>query len=193
MEQVTVNVYEYNELTNEAKERVLNEVSSWDLYSWEEENQATLDSFCNEWGITNLNWEYGGFRPSHISGDLNLDEEEKLKGLRLRTWIINNHWEDLYQQKYIGWLKTQKRAHHSKCQIEEAMPTGYYLDNAIRQPIYKFLQNPNGQDIEDILKDCLEEWVDACTKESEYHYSKEGVEEFITLNEYRFLKNGQIF
>jgi len=193
MEQVTVNVFEYKELSEEAKEKVLNEVRSWDLYAWEHENRATLDAFCDEWGITNLDWEYGGYRPSHISGSFNFDEEENLKGVRLRTWIINNHWGDLYRKKYVGWLKTQKRPHHSKCQIEEAMPTGYYLDSVIRRPIYKFLQKPNGQLMEDILKDCLEEWVEACNEESEYCFSREGIEELITINEYRFLENGQLF
>ena len=178
--------YTFDELSPEVQEKV---ISSWrndDQYPWDSENVDTLKRFADIFPVEIKNYEYR-FNNSHINWKLSEVNPPvaAFTGLRLRTWLLNNYYNTLYQGKrYYASNYTKKRV--SKVIIEQAdCPlTGYCMDYDILQPIWDFVKNPNTyQTLGDILQDCLNSWLSACQKDYKYWNSSESIKEDILVRE----------
>ena len=57
--------------------------------------------------------------------------------------------------------------------------------------IYNFLNKPSENiDMNDLMNDCLNSWIESCKKDYEYQYSDEAIKEHLEINEYEFDKDG---
>src|SRR5690606_1651865 len=154
------------------------------------ENRETLQTFCERFHIGRVDYEYGASRPPWIEADIRVPGDvDALRGLRLRTYILNNYGYMLFKPKYLRHIGGKPR--YSKVKVVRVPDmTGYYLDYIICKPLYTFLDQPNNYDsLSDLLQECLWSWVNECHKDVESFYSFENFEE--TAKAFGWLYNKQ--
>lgn len=95
METVKVNIYSFDELSDEAKERAHSDWQRDDTYNWDSEVRDTLKKFEESFGVRVRNWEFSPHSYSfHCDTGAIDDAVLALKGNRARAWFWN-HAEDL--------------------------------------------------------------------------------------------------
>lgn len=199
MKKITVDyeVYSIDELSENAREKAY---YSWlrDFdYPWADDNRATLDKFENIFPIKVKNWEYG-YR-KYINFEMTCDDEiAELSGIRLLKYIYNNYYDFLYKGRYYSIRhcdengKYSFKYKYSKVIKDNSCPlTGYYMDDEILEPIYKFLKNPSPSiTFENLMYKCLDNWLYACDKDYEYCTSMEYFIEESRDNGWEYFEDG---
>jgi hypothetical protein len=190
METINMNVYDFEELPEAVQQKVIDEWRNDDEYFWNSENEDSLNAFCKIFDISIKNYEYGYH--NYINASFNLDSDAiQFKNKLAARYLWNNYKRDIFKPKYY-YKNGKKRL--SKIQIHnDCVLTGYCMDNDILAPIYEFLNKPDNSSIEDLLNDCLNNWLSACQKDYEYWLSAECIREDILSNDYQFLINGEIY
>ena len=202
MRQITQNIYKFDELSDKVRRKVL------DLFR----DKVDVTYICNEVGDTRYAFKdmVKGFEPN-----------EDIKGLRLRTYILNNFYNDIFKPKYYSVNFNRDRpikhnridSHYSKhhkhyrfssysgCQVEYSCPlTGVTWDFDVLQPImdliaYKAEQREELKYLnwDTLIRKCLESLSNAEDSEIEYQHSAEAVTEFIKSMDYEFYENGDVY
>jgi len=191
METKTYTVYKFNELTESAKQKAIDNYRNHDEYFWAGENEHTLKEFCNIFPVKVREFDYGYNKNIDFTYTAD-DNILQLKGLRLATYIHNNYGYKIFKKKYLAHI--HKEARYSKIQKEtDCVLTGYYIDNEILDPIYQFLKSPKENvTFEDLLNDCLQSWLSACQKDYEATQEDEYIIEHLEANDYDFTIDGKI-
>lgn len=216
---ISTTVYSFDELSDEAKETAIqNERTSrenhW-YFPWQDEYQDTLTAFCERFGIQvkerercdgtvdikngcypdiNGNADAWTQRRYDISG-------ESVRGLRLRTFILNNFDDVLYERKK-QWVKGYVPHYANKHRIsrvftqETCCPfTKFWADDAMLQPMRDFIANPTSKrptyDLNELMDDCVSAWNRAWEDECRYYFSDECITDDICANEYQFTEDGE--
>lgn len=201
IENVAYKIYTYEELSKEAKEKAFHDFCCDDDYPWGEDNKTTLEEFEKIFPICNVNWEYGN--RVYFNMDMDADTEIKeLSGIRLLKYLWNNYSNKLYKGKYYstkGYYDLNKKYHYkyrySKViKDTSCVLTGYYMDDIILDPIYKFMSNPSENiTFYDLMQKCLNSWVNACNEDFDSYYSEENFKELCEANEWEFLSDGKMY
>jgi hypothetical protein len=205
MRTVSINVLKYEELSDRAKEKALQNYQSEGDYPWSSENENTLKAFQKIFPIMVKNWEYG-YR-NDVNFTFNGDDDiEEMRGIRLATYIYNNYYRELFTGKYYSlWSKKEKsptnpsvgklKKRYSKVIMENCcVLTGFCHDDDILEPVYKFLKKPcKNTNFKDLMEDCLEQWVSACGKDHDHYFSEEAFAETCESNEWEFHEDGTMF
>ena len=186
-------LYQITELSEEAKEKAHNEwLYSRYFYGWTDENRQTLDTFCERFGIVCRNWRYDACNYSYDYRSRQEDCIDSLSGWRLATYLMNNHWNDLCTPKYF-WKGMKGRK--SRIFVDTCCPlTGYYIDDCILDPIYKFLKSPTENvTFDDLMNDCLDSFFRACRDDMESTQTLEYFTEESNANNWEYLSDGNLF
>jgi len=149
--------FELGELSEEAKERAYHKWLDEREYSWAKENEASLFAFAELFGVKILDYGYGGATRPYLRYDTSDWDGYRLRGVRL--------WKFL-------------RDHYTK-ELEKTCPfTGYYMDEALLDPIRRFLERPK-QDtsLRVLIEDSLNSWLHACERDHEEWFSWEAFEQ----------------
>lgn len=162
----TYTLYQITELSGEAKEKAYDE---W-LYS-----------------------RY--YYASHYSYDYRSRQDDSIDGLcgwRLATYLTNNHWSDLYTPKFY-W--NGRKGRKSRILVDTCCPlTGYYIDDCILDPIYKFLESPTETvTFDNLMNDCLDSFFRACRDDMESTQTLEYFTEESNANGWEYLSDGKLF
>ena len=200
---LTYEVYTVDELSPDALERAhMDYLSDGDYYHWADENAATLKAFTDIFPVIVRDYDYGCHNYVNFEMDSGLyDEVYDFTGIRLAKWLWNNYRDRLYKGKFYstpGKYVDGKYTHklrRSKIILDNCCPlTGYCVDDAILEPIYKFMASPdNYQILEDIMNDCLQSWVYACRDDVEAAESLESFVDMAQANEWTFTKEGKLW
>ena len=202
MRQITQNIYKFDELSDNVKTKVLNH-------------------FRNNVDVTYIYEEVGDTRDTFMDMVKGFEPKENIKGLRLRTYILNNFYNDIFKPKYYSvnfsrnipinhnridshYSKPAKHywfSYYSGCQVEYSCPlTGVTWDFDVLQPImdliaYKAEQRKELNDLnwKTLIRKCLESLSNAEDSEIEYQHSDEAVTEFIKSMDYEFYENGDVY
>ena len=195
----TLTVYNYSELSEEAKERACQEMLEHFDYPWSGENRDTLTEFENNFPVTVKDFRYGSCN-SFVDFDFTSDDKtEELTGVRLLKYLHNNYYDVLFKGKYYSKTKYvdgkfSSKHRHSKVQKENCCTlTGYYIDDAILKPIYEFLKNPVEHiNFYDLMNECLQSWLSAVNNDYEAMQSEEYLAEHAEVNEIEFDEDGNL-
>ena len=138
------------------------------------------------------NWKYDAYNYSYDYRSRQEDCIDGLNGWRLATYLMNNHWNDLYTQKYF-WNGMKGRK--SRIFIDTCCPlTGYYIDNCILDPIYRFLKSPTENvTFENLMDECLDSFFRACRDDMESTQTLEYFTEESNANDWEYLSDGKLF
>ena len=202
MKRTKQNIYKFDELSDKVKTKVLDRFR----------DKVDVTYICNEVGDTRYTFKdmVKGFEPN-----------EDIKGLRLRTYILNNFYNETFKPKYYSvnferdrpikhnriessyskHLTRYRFSYYSGCQVEYSCPlTGVTWDFDVLQPImdliaYKAEQRKELNDLnwDTLIRKCLESLSNAEDSEIEYQYSDEAVTEFIKSMDYEFYENGDVY
>lgn len=201
MQTIKVNVYNYTELNDNAKQRVKDWVFR-DGYFWADEAWASLRSLKKI--FPGLNIESADFSPY---ADVEYRESQidenllNLSGARLRTWLINNIYEYLWERqpqgKYTKNENTGKWSYKRRSRIiykETSCPfTGYCMDDDILQPIRDFIATPSDKiDFSDLIWKCIHAWKISAEADCKGQESDEYLADLCETNGYQFYENGEI-
>ena len=210
MIQKVINLYTFEELTPAQQQKAINSIrdsgiiDNSDSYS---DAHKTVKAFNNIFGTKEGVDDWLEIRTSHI--DDNICE---LKGLRLRTFILNNFSRELYKGRYYSLWSTKEfpfnKAHgkpypklkirYSKVMFDNSCTlTGDCYDDSILRPIYDIINNYSDRKhshitFDAIMKDCIQTLRLDLEREDEYINSDEGIKELIENNEYTFTEEGTL-
>jgi len=186
MRVIKVNVYKFDELSKDVKEKVLEDFRNDEiLYVWDKENQKTLETFKKHFDFVDIEtWEYG-FGNSFINFSIADDDISEMDGYKFYKYLKNNGYltiKELYKEGY-------KKLDDNCCL------TGYCVDIDILEPILKLMKKPSiykNTTAFEIIRKCLNNWLKCCKDDLEYSYTDEAIEELIVSNDYEFTKEGEL-
>lgn len=184
-----ISIYTIEELSENAKEYAHNKYCNEDQYVWGSENRETMNEFEKTFPVKVRDWSYDTCS-GHVNFSMTCDDEiEELSGIRLSTYLWNNYGSTLFRAK--TYWKNMKRG-SSKCQVtRDCNLTGYGIDEDILDPIYDFMKKPDDRNFRDLMRDCFDSWVKACSRNMEDYYSMESFIETSKANEWEYLESGE--
>lgn len=195
----TINIYSFDELSEEAKQKAIENNRPEEIF-WADENRQSMEAFADLFPIKVTNWSYGNQGEGVDFYFTCEDEIENLSGQRLATYIWNNYRKDLYTYKqywrcgeHFNCVGANSKHTTSKIFLDEfGCPfTGYCMDNEIIAPLFAFMRKPDANTtFEDLLNDCFSAWIKACNNDIEFQNSDDQIIETIKSNEYEFDENG---
>src|SRR5699024_716261 len=211
MREITKKIYEVHELSEEARDEAY---YNWQLHSdypWGQVNEESLSAFIDVFPISVNDWQYDQFT-GHISFDFESDEDiEELSGIRLMKYIYNNYWSNITSGRFYSlWSKKDKNPYYTEnghapwgklktryskimVSMDNCPFTGYHIDGALLQPIFKFMDNPcEYTTFNDLMDECLNNWVSDCVKDYEYCSSMEYFEDYCEANNMEFDEYGNV-
>lgn len=202
MRTVRIKVCKFPELKPEAKKIAIEDWRNSQFFEffWAQEAYDTLEKFCERFNITYRGASFNVYASTDTNTNDIDDNILELSGVRLRTWIINNHYDLLYSRKHYGELKKNgvgkwKYKRYSRCQWEQTdCPlTGYGMDIDIIEPLRVFIESSPSPDTnwEDLLSDCLDAWVKSARSDCEDQLSDSYISDHLTANEYEFTIDGK--
>lgn len=174
-------------------------------YMWDDDNVDSFKAFEAIFPVKVLEWSYGGGRGDNISFIMTCDDEvAELQGLRLSKYLWNNYRHKLYNGKYHSLpgnrvikhkrVKSTKfdtgnvhNAYYSAINFEHScVLTGYCIDDDLLDCVYALIDCKDHKSLsskwqsttfEDLMRDCLEAWISACSANYEYQFSDEAIKE----------------
>ena len=215
MKVIQTEFFDFNELSEDAKEIAINEIiNKQDNSFMYDEAYKTVKEFNKVFNIKEGSRSWLDFSLDKVSDNL-----LQLKGLRLRTYLINNFGYWIYKKLWMKSFVSDKQIKHKRVISKEdnkgnfynsyysgiqknnsCVLTGMCYDDEILNPIYDFIdnykENANNYyftDFEDLIKDCFHNLKECLDSEEEYMYSDEGVIEEINNNNYSFTIDGKLF
>lgn len=205
MKTIEVKLYKFSELDADVQEKVIErrcEALMHEPFYYADEYVDSLNRFCELFALT--------YTPSRYDYSVDIRTWElpelvkRISGMRLRTWIINNCYDLLYQKKTYYKDNSYRVKRKSKVLHQQAdCPlTGFCGDIALISPFQEFVNREgiyakteifNRTDLEDLILEANSRWDKAINEEYEYQYSKENALELIESNDYDFTEKGEIY
>ena len=205
MKTIEIQVYTFDELSEEAKEVARNWRRSGGIDSqfYADEIIESAKKFADIFGLrfgrrySDLQWGY--LEDSFL---------RQLSGVRLATYLWNNHKKDLFKGKYYSlWSKTEVSYKHykegypvlkqrrSKILLDNScVLTGVCYDDDILKPFYDFMKRPDKYTTFEYLLEEVENAIEKCFNDVEdWVNSDEYIDETIRANEYEFTQDGKRF
>lgn len=161
----TYSLYEFDELSEQAKQKAIEDYRNNGIdtqYNYDEAYES-VKKFHEVFGTEEGRNSWSDARTSHIDDNL-----MNLKGLRLRTYILNHFYDDLYSGKYYNSWGTEKPVRHTKVKSKQMTKetgwsrpenwgkywniyeglnkdhccefTGVCWDESLLQPMYEFIE-----------------------------------------------------
>ena len=200
-------VYQFNELSEEAKERARQWWREGYEFHWSSEVEQAMKEFSRLAEVRIFDYEFGdpfsytkGIKFSTNHRD---EEQFELSGARALAWIENNILEycrtpKVYYLRTTG--STKKRKSNLLTEINCPF-TGMCYDMDILDPLLKFAKGPKvygrgweNTTVLDLISECFASLVKSVEGEIEHCLtSDEYADDEITINEYEFTEDGKIF
>jgi hypothetical protein len=165
MKTIKVNVYQYDELSDESKQNACDYVrENWhNFYAWHNDNQKSINEFADFLGgVADFEVSLWGRSYAKIK-DLDLDYAEEV--------ILSN-------KELIG----------KSCPF-----TGYCADEDLLYPVEKYLENPEGKSLDQVIQEGCDNWVKNYVGDWEHCYTDEYIADFFMANEFEFTEDGKIW
>ena len=205
-----INICTFDELSQTAKDEAIStyrDSGMLDNSFIYDEAHNSVTAFNGLFGTKEGGRSWLDIRTSHID-----DNICQLKGLRLRTYIINNFGSELYKGKYYSlWSKIDfpfnknfnanraaLKQRHSKVMLEHnCVLTGVCYDDSILQPIYDIIHSYSEDKhahvtFEMLMNDCIQTLEKDLQTEEDYRNSDENIISEIEANAYTFTEDGEI-
>lgn len=212
METIQINLYSFEELSEDAKKIALKNYEPFTDFIYDDAYESVkkfnelfgLKEGSRSWLDYNF-WDYD-------------DNQKELKGLRLRKYILNNFGHGLYGRKFYNSIGNNRIINHpcikinyydmskgaivnlsnfyySRIQFDTScVLTGVCYDDDLLKPIYDFIaykdaKNMDHWTLKDIFDDCFASLNKSIESEVEYRNSDEAKIE--DMQDYKFTENGK--
>lgn len=207
---ITTTVYSFDELSDDAKQHAIDQErrngrSCPTEIPWCSEYGDSLQAFCERFGVTT---KVGYDDRSYIQESTLPEYGENIQGLRLRTYLLNNYDDVLYQreeryaEQSLSLLEMmagrQRKSRISRIFREETCCpfTGFCGDENLLDPIRAFVKDPTSKpatyDLNDLLTDCVHSFNLAWEAEVNDYYSDETISEYLREPDFQFTEDGEL-
>lgn len=194
-ETTTITIYKFDELSDKAKEKVIDKLREIATKDNLDELIECMDEAMYKMGIKDKGYSIDLNGSGHIDLDVDCDD---LEGVRAYKYIVNNFFSGLDKKK-LYYKEGMKKCRESKLDRKDWMEncpcTGWCYDYAVKAAWENWcadLKEGNNPSVRDFL-DGLE-W--AYLKEQfdgYYGFGEEDAREIAEANEYEFLEDGTIY
>lgn len=180
MREETIKLYQYDELSEEAKERAIQDWRENQTdYIWAEDGVNSLKAFCKAFDIELKDYSLccGNCTPNHISFNANNYDmqADSLVGIRAFKYLHNNYANEIEN-------------------FWQAKVTGYCFDCDIIKPLVDFMKRPDAEvTLQDLYQACFDAFCTAWYDDIEYQNSDEYISETLQINEYEFTEDGKVW
>jgi len=174
MRTITTTVYNFDELSDKAKEYACDYVREmWhDFYAWHNENAESLKGFAKFLG-GKCDWSVSLYRPSSAQvTDL--------------PWYFT-YTEDDEGYDVLTWMQDNKETILKCCPF-----TGFHMDEYLLDPMREYLDTPDDRTMEQLIQEGCDNWVNQYVLDWENCYTDEYITDFLQANEYEFTEGGAI-
>lgn len=198
---ITRNIYTFDELSDDAKEKAIERFRrDLDYLAWQSESADTVKEIAEK---MSWRWSYESYDGIRYDVKFSIDDGDvsDLSGKRAMAYIVNNYINRAEQPKtywlhhvlYCDGRKNWTRESRIWRTIDDCPFTGYIMDccfaEAWRDWKKQFSVNSTVQDFADLVAEKLaRDW----TADNEYQISDDGIIELIEANEYEFTEDGAI-
>jgi len=180
MKTVEISVYQFNELSESAKEKAIENHRIYDEYSWSQEVLESVKEGLEHFGASLSNYSIDWNNINCSCWKVNFPEQSELSGVRLWKYLQN-------QGLLTYWNKYQKKT--DKLLSGNCPFTGVCFDEDFLDNIRQFVKKPNKHTtFKELLEDAVYNCFNAGCKDFEYQQSDEAITE--TLSEYEFTEDG---
>jgi hypothetical protein len=174
MRTIKTKVYQFSELSDEAKEKALSNWLESCEYFWGSEVVETVKKACEIYGfrLKNYSIDWNNINGcSYTIDSEHSDEILNLSGVRLWKYLVNNYsFVDL----------------SGNCPF-----TGVCFDEDFLDNIREFLKKPNSQNFEDLITDSVYNTINSGCKDFESQQTEEYFADHAHANNYEFIENGE--
>lgn len=191
MRQVTVDLYSFDELSEDAKKNVI-ETRRYDIYerlcdSTDDWYSNSVKAFCDEFGIR-IKRDNVGYPGTFVDYEFEDGEiypniyAEEVTGRLLWRYLMK-HYDDMVKPKtYYGVYKGFSL-------------TGTYSDWDLLKPIVEWLHHPDKDtSLSELLQECLDAEYSAWEDERDKNYEDESIEnELSEIDDTEYCEDGSVF
>ena len=202
MRTIETKVYQYDELSSEAKVNAINSLRdrlSKNRIEFEADDyRFTLKKIEEIFGVKVRDWSVDGYSPTYfrfyfVNLDEDIENEPKflLRYLNRdvlpyidcrKTYYAKNHYESHKKRK----SRILSYPKYDFC------ITGAWTDIAVDDALNNIKESiMQGKSAREFVSDMLDNFFNRWNKDCEYAYSDESIEDEIVVNEYEFLENGK--
>lgn len=207
MKEVTVNLYKFNELSDDAQRKVVErkriEIGNWHNEICSEDYWATIKKFqeltetsveFSNYGGISIKFHHGDFDTCNKYGELDWCEPRELSGKLLFRYIDNHIFPQLFKGKYLSARRYNKNKSLSKrsklCRYDilgDCPLTGTSCDYDILKPLVEYYRNwarPEYKDVtyDAIIRRCYYAFRNAWQDDEDYSYTDEFIRQELSEN-----------
>lgn len=193
-ETITTNVYTFDELSDEAKEKVIAETRGSEMEINCDELVDCMKSAMNEMEIAIEDYSIG----IDGSGYIKLDaENDNLEGARAYAYIMNNFFDSVGKKKlyYKEWKARRRSNIDRKDWMDNCPFSGVCYDYAVKEAWENWcndLREGKSPSVRDFLDEL--EWAYLKELSDEYYgFDEEYARDLAEANGYEFLEDGTIY
>ena len=202
MRTIETKVYQYEELSEQAKENARNSLrdrlseNRIDAEAYDYRN--TLKKIEEIFGIKVRDWSVNGYSPTYfrfyfVNLDEDIENEPKFLLRYLNRFVIPciDCRKTYYAKNYYENHKKRKSRILSYPKYDFCI-TGAWTDCAVDDALNNIKESiMQGKSAREFVRNMLNNFFERWNKDYEYAYSDESIEDEIVNNEYEFLENGK--
>jgi len=193
MKTKTINIYSFNELSEEAKEKALQDYreEQTEIFWIDETIESLKGLFKNCDGISLKDYSLGEYQ-SWLKVDFTNEEVENFTGKRAFAWLENNLLSNI-RISYYGEKRKELRQYgqyYRAGMIKPCSFTGYCADDDLLDDLIKEVKE--GCDLKTAFEGLASTIQRIIQNEVEYQNSEEYIAEHFEANEYEFDEEGNI-
>ena len=202
MRTIETKVYQYDELSSEAKENARNSLrdrlsgNRIDAEAYDYRN--TLKKIEEIFGIKVRDWSVDGYSPTYFRFDfVNLDEDMENEPKFLLRYLNRDvlpciDCRKTYYAKNFYKNHKKRKSRIISYPIYDFCITGAWTDIAVDDALNNIKESiMQGKSAREFVSDMLDNFFKQWNKDCEYACSDESIEDEIVSNEYEFLENGK--
>ena len=216
MKEITIKLYTFDELSDEAKKRAHNTfLSKGDYWGASGDATTTIKKVEELFGIELFDWEIGSYNPHYptvtFQGDRWHDDALDLKGNRARAYLWNNFGKVLLTGRYYSKWRGTKYAHSrlffdrvydGTCPLtgvcfdcDALDPLAYFCFGVVwngekRVPSGRSLRADNAVTVKSVIQDCVYSMFKAFNEDCEASESMDYFAELCEVNGWTFEEDG---
>lgn len=195
MKTKTINIYQFSELSDEAKEFAIQQYreGNTEIFWANETLQSLKGLFENCNGVSLKDWSLGECQ-SWIRVSFTNDEVEELSGKRAIAWIENNLLSNIripcnsFSLNGTRKKLAQYGSYYRAGMIKPCPFTGYCADDTFLNDLIKEIKS--GTDLKTAFEGLATIYQKIINDEIEYQNSDENISEHLEVNEYEFDEEG---
>lgn len=179
--------FHIDDLTEEAQQKAYEEWlnSPYHEYNWDSESLDTIRDGLRALGasLDNYSIDWGNANGSNVSFSCECPVEDN--PVRLRTWVLNNHYDVLFKPKKFG-----KRTSKILYTTTDCPLTGMCFDEDFLDPLRAFIKRPTNLTWKELLEDCARGVLKAAEADYNHQMSFEGFLDTARANEFEYEEDG---